>query len=362
MKEKPGKIRLEYLDIAKAILIITVLLGHCINPKGEIPFWVTLIYSFHMPLFFAICGITSHKELDYSFKGFLKFLRGNAFALLLPYFIWGLIYSPFNLKSMGVLLYGSGRGIIAGGAGNGQFWFFPCLFLARVGMYGVIFLEQKVYKYHVPVLFALSAICFAIGFLAPKIENGYPWCADIAFVAMGFMILSHLNSEYLNAMDRKPIWIQGVLAIGAGTLLLLGNLYGATNLSVGFVSMCTSQYGNVFWFLFNALAGMICVRAISSMIARIDISSRLGWFKKSMNWLGQNTMGIFITHMPFTIVYIVGPVSAILETPSSVFWVACICTLLMLAFSIVVTMFINAVCPELLGHHRKAVKLRNLNQ
>ena len=129
MTEKTGKIRLEYLDIAKAILIITVLLGHCIDPKGEIPFWVKLIYSFHMPLFFAICGITSHKAKDYSFKGFLKFLGSNAFALLLPYFIWGLIYSPFNLKSMGVLLYGSGRGIIAAGAGNGQFWFLPCLFL-----------------------------------------------------------------------------------------------------------------------------------------------------------------------------------------------------------------------------------------
>ena len=354
MKERTGKIRLEYLDIAKAILIITVLLGHCMDPEGEIPFWAMLIYSFHMPLFFAICGITSHKERDYSFKGFLKFLGSNAFALLLPYFIWGLIYSPFNLKAMGVLLYGSGRAIIAGGAGNNQLWFLPCLFLARVGMYGVIFLEQKVYTHRVPVLFALSATSFAIGFLAPELGNGYPWCADIAFVAGGFMILSHLNSDYLHAMDRKPMWIQGVLAVGAGTALLLGNLYGATNLTVGFVSMCTSQYGNIFWFLLNALAGTICVRAISSMIARIDISSRLGWFKKSMNWLGQNTMGIFITHMPFAVVYIAFPFSAILGMSTSVFWVACLCASLMLAFSIVVTLFINAVCPELLGRHRKA--------
>ena len=353
MKEKTGKIRLEYLDIAKAILIISVLMGHCMDPEGKIPFWAKLIYSFHMPLFFAVCGITSHKAQDYSLKGFLKFLGTNAFALILPYFIWGLIYSPFNLKSMGVLLYGSGNMIIAGGAGNFQFWFLPCLFLARVGMYGVIFLEQKVYKYRVPVLFALAVINFAIGFLAPMLENGYPWCADIAFVAMGFMILSHLNADYLNAMDRKPMWIQGVLAVGAGTILLLGNLYGATGLTAGFVSMCTSEYGNIFWFLFNALAGMICVRSVSSMIARIDISSRLGWFKKSMNWLGQNTMGIFITHMPFTVVYIAFPFSAMLQTSPSEFGMACVCASLMLAFSIVVTLFINTVCPELIGRHRK---------
>ena len=351
MEAKSNKVRLEYLDIAKAILIITVLFVHCIDPEGKIPFWAKLLCSFNMPLFFAICGITCHNAQNYSFKGFLKFLGGNSFALVLPYFIWGLIYSPFNLKAIGVLLYGSGTLIIANGAGNNQCWFLPCLFLARAGMYAVLFIERKIYKYRVPGLFLLSAISFAIGFLVPDLKNGYPWCADIAFVAMGFMILSHLRTDYLNAMDRKPIWLQGVLAAGTGTLLLLGNLYGATEV-VGFVSMCTSEYGNVFWFLFNALAGTVCVRAVSSMIARINVSSRLGWFKRAMNWLGQNTMGIFIIHMPFTIVYIVGTLPAIFKTSSSVFWVAIICVSLMLAFSVVMTLFINSVCPELLGRHR----------
>ena len=350
--DKVNKARFEYLDIAKAILIITVLLVHCIDPEGKIPFWAKLFCSFNMPLFFAICGVTSHKAQDYSLKDFWDFLGRNAFALILPYFIWGLIYSPFNLKAMGVLLYGSGNMIIANGAGNNQCWFLPCLFLARVGMYGIIFIEQKIYRYRVPVLFLFSAVSFAIGFLAPMQENGYPWCADIAFVAMGFMILAHLNSDYLNAMDRKPIWLQGVLAIGTGTLLLLGNLYGATDVT-GFVSMCTSEYGNVFWFLFNALAGTVCVRSTSSMIARIDIFSRLGWFKKAMNWLGQNTMGIFIIHMPFTVMYIVGTLPAILKASSSVFWVALICASLMLAFSTIITILINSVCPELLGRHRE---------
>ena len=63
-------------------------------------------------------------------------------------------------------------------------------------------------------------------------------------------------------------------------------------------------------------------------------------------------MGIFIVHMPFTIVYIVGTLPAIFKTSSSVFWVAIICVSLMLAFSVVMTLFINSVCPELLGRHR----------
>ena len=62
----------------------------------------------------------------------------------------------------------------------------------------------------------------------------------------------------------------------------------------------------------------------------------------------------FIVHMPFAVAYIAFPLAAMLGAPSSVFRVACISTLLMLAFSVDVTLFINAVCPELLGRRRKA--------
>lgn len=55
--------RSEYLDFLKAILIITVLLGHCIQYGGgyeDNSFFdnklFKFIYSFHMPLFMLISG------------------------------------------------------------------------------------------------------------------------------------------------------------------------------------------------------------------------------------------------------------------------------------------------------------------
>lgn len=46
------KKRLEYIDIARGIGIVLVVLGHCLSQlDGGLR---TFIYSFHMPLFFCI--------------------------------------------------------------------------------------------------------------------------------------------------------------------------------------------------------------------------------------------------------------------------------------------------------------------
>jgi len=49
----PGRTRLSFIDAAKGIGILLVVLGHS---PGLPLFGVVLIYSFHMPLFFFISG------------------------------------------------------------------------------------------------------------------------------------------------------------------------------------------------------------------------------------------------------------------------------------------------------------------
>ena len=58
MDQHSMKDRIEFLDIAKAICIVLVVLGH-LNPVPEPQAWaafVKVIYSFHMPLFLFVCG------------------------------------------------------------------------------------------------------------------------------------------------------------------------------------------------------------------------------------------------------------------------------------------------------------------
>ena len=69
--------RIQYLDIAKAIGIILVIIGHI--SQNEII--TSVIYSFHMPLFFILSGYLYHKG---NTKNKIK-------KILIPYFLFSII-------------------------------------------------------------------------------------------------------------------------------------------------------------------------------------------------------------------------------------------------------------------------------
>ena len=79
------KSRIDWVDCAKGLGIILVVVGH----TWDIPHWLyCLIYGFHMPLFFLLSGLT-HK---YDSKiPLAQYVRKQAKTYLLPYFTLSLI-------------------------------------------------------------------------------------------------------------------------------------------------------------------------------------------------------------------------------------------------------------------------------
>lgn len=91
--------RIQFVDSLKGFAIICVVWGHSIqhfrnghdaftNPMFEI------IYSFHMPLFFLISGMFFKSSLKYNFR---KFFKKKAGQLLLPCFVWAVIFLGFRV-------------------------------------------------------------------------------------------------------------------------------------------------------------------------------------------------------------------------------------------------------------------------
>jgi len=203
--------RLEYLDIAKAIAIVLVVIGHTFVNSDPPGLLVTptskIIYSFHMPLFFLAAGVTSHMETDYSLERWFRVLKKNFYTLLIPYFVFALIYMPYTLDNLKGILYASNVTITRSGARCVHLWFLPCLFVARMMMYAVLHWATKMNK---PKVFCgiLMAISFAIGFLLPDLPIGYPFNLNVAFVALGFMLSGYIMGDYLRKMDQKSIWIK----------------------------------------------------------------------------------------------------------------------------------------------------------
>ena len=96
--------KLPYLDIAKGIGIILVVIGHCIldaaSPAGiPVPAMKVLhgvIYSFHMPLFFYISGFLISRKVG-SIQSKKALITKKIKRLLIPYFFVGLCYAPLKL-------------------------------------------------------------------------------------------------------------------------------------------------------------------------------------------------------------------------------------------------------------------------
>ena len=73
--------RLHWIDSAKAIGILLVVLGHM--SSGTHYHW--FIFSFHMPLFFAISGFL------YKYVGLKKEIKKILYSLFIPYLIYSVL-------------------------------------------------------------------------------------------------------------------------------------------------------------------------------------------------------------------------------------------------------------------------------
>ena len=88
--------RMQWLDVAKGITIILMVLGHTSIPKLVSDF----IWAFHMPLFFIASGWCTNWKRE----GVCKFITKKVNSLLLPFVVYSVIVLSINLLTGGVSL------------------------------------------------------------------------------------------------------------------------------------------------------------------------------------------------------------------------------------------------------------------
>lgn len=128
--------RIEYIDEIRGLAIILVVVGHLIqfngvstnNPVFE------FIYSFHMPLFFAISGYITQKVTQItSFKQYILFVKKKIIALIIPLLAWSLLVTPFFLaEQWNAIGWNEVRQVIV----SPGLWFLKMLFVILL-FYGI---------------------------------------------------------------------------------------------------------------------------------------------------------------------------------------------------------------------------------
>lgn len=112
---------LHWLDIAKGIGIILVVIGHCVFPNH------LLIDSFHMPLFFVLAGLT------FKIKPASIFILSKINRIGVPFIFWSIVSAVLALIPH---LYT--------GPFNGPLWFLQSIFTGLICAFFILKLRFKI--------------------------------------------------------------------------------------------------------------------------------------------------------------------------------------------------------------------------
>lgn len=344
MVEKKKRARIELIDIAKAITIVLVILGHTTG-NLETPMYRRVLYSFHMPLFFFLAGLSIRPKALRTFRGWKDFLKKNLLALIVPYLIFAFIYAPFSFDNVPKFLYGSWQAL--GKAGTlTSLWYLTALFIARIYcqiLFDLIGRTKAENNRMIPGL--LAAPMFAVGFLLPKLEGGYPWCLDVSFVAAGFILLGIALRQRILIFAQAKGWILSLFTAASAGILFCGTILRGDALELSL--MCGSNYGNLFWFMLNAVSGSALIIGISMLLFRISREGAWTFSTAAITYIGQHTLGIFLLHKNFQLDLVIPWIHTWLAGPQLL--VACIAACISFAAALLLCSVIDRYVPQLLG-------------
>lgn len=270
------------LDVAKGIAIILVVLGHSLT--GDIFNSDTIIdvaaniifdfvYSFHMPVFFAISGYLFYNAWNLSRRGTIK---KKALRLLIPYITFSVIYIPLRMiaSAMAYSTYDSQYWkILFGISPNGGVWYLYTLFIFMLGTFYCV----KPDKLHIFLITAfLLSVVFQLGFsFSDVIHNAAPRLLDVCrfycYFLLGLYVKKNSRLEKVIAQD-KFIPAEFCFFI---ILFVLKEIFALLFLTVPV-----------------ALLGVLLTIQFSRKIKH----------SAALAWLGANSMDIYLLHGPVAVV------------------------------------------------------------
>lgn len=276
-------LRINWLDTARGIAIILVIIGHANFPE-EI---LAIVYAFHMPLFFFLSGFFLLKKEE----NFNLFLIKKVKSLIIPYIFYNIIliifywllwiisknqdlYQDIYSKIIAIPMAIRIDDIYAS-----RLWFLPCLFISNI----LICIFYKTFNKSLVAIFIVSIILSLIG-IELNINNRLilPWSLDASLMICIFITAAIIIREknLLNIiLNKKFIILYFVLYILCTYLNFLHN----NNKRIGIYE---ASYGNYLYFYITSFAGIFIVLKIAYKIGS----------NKILDFLGKNSLTIYVTH------------------------------------------------------------------
>ena len=279
--------RIKWIDIAKGIGLYLVILGHLVKYGSPVFNW---IFSFHMPLFFLVSGITFSYSGNYFFS-----IKKTLKNLVIPYFaivIFGIIISllvptwaPLSLKRslLEVFYYVQPESLHVG-----QIWFLFALAMVQIIFISIREIKIKNIKVEFVVIILISIGALFLKYFETKFHlPNLPFKLDTVFMAIlffyiGFIIKEKNLAERLNHVGNKYLRAF-IIAIALLLNIYFGPILNST------INMAANNYNHAIFFFISSFSGIFAILLLSTLIKE----------NKYIEFYGKNSLSIFSIHSVF---------------------------------------------------------------
>ncbi|MDO4294736.1 MAG: acyltransferase family protein [bacterium] len=245
------------IDVAKGFALFLVVFGHVLESHG---LWFNWIFTFHMPAFFFLSGMTFRPEKYLNYRHFLKdkwkkrilpyFMItaiGFLICMLRPDYRLPVLQDGLRYQLTWIFYYAQPKNLYIG-----QCWFLIGLFMAELFSYtwfrlfGNRSLTAKGYSL-VALAFIATHIRAVDAFLP---MDRLPWKIDTGFGAAVFVIAGYYATQTKIFEKLRPA---SLVLIPLGTLL---SYYFGPKL-FGYVNICDCVYSAAPYYFTAAFLGIL---------------------------------------------------------------------------------------------------------
>lgn len=286
--------RLVWLDVARGIGIILVVIGHALGGIIDSALWIGqielrqaffVIYTFHMPLFFMLSGALVAGRVERDRSNFAKSLFGD---LVWPYFLWStlqfmLIFAVGNLANSPNDSWQTLAALPS--TPISQFWFLYALFILHLA--SIVGLKMLGQTGFLLACFAVKplAMVSALPLVFRLAANQAPWYGiGVCLAASGLAAL---------AVDRTVTTRAVLLPVAAAAAIAISLASTTTFVPAADIATATAP----------ALAGLawnpvVFPAGLLGALAVIGIAGfGLGRLGRWLAFLGRRSMPIFTLHI-----------------------------------------------------------------
>lgn len=274
--------RIEYIDTAKFIGIILVIFAHCLEGGPMVPY----IYSFHLPLFFVINGLTFKLRENDNFGNFLvRKIKGYVIPTLFLG-VFCIIFDALFSKTNFTFTYFMDNFVeLIIQKRVFALWFVGALFCSDLLFYFVLKVSKQKLSFTIITSLIFLGIAIIFNIIYPK---SLPWNFDVSlfgvfFVSLGYIFRRKELENVYNFCIKKRLYslLIGCLSLTIGLLLEYIN-YKNFNLHL---EMWGLQYQKYYLVIPSAIFGSFGIILISDAITN-----------KAFGELGKTTLVLLAFH------------------------------------------------------------------